>query len=279
MRGANPLTVASWLSLNALEATVQRDVLDLVSLSVQNLVEDSYPTGVDVIFCRNVLLYFCADTAEVVISRFHESLRPGGLLFLGYCDPRPPEGGPWSEERSGSVCYFRKGCHAEERRAPAPEVTARCASSEAQPAPTAAPQVEDPRPRLDDIMSIARGLCGQGASLEALRLLAVVHQESPFEVGPNVLAAMIAEEAGLFEEALDAARRAHFLAPDEPICQYLFGVCLDRLGETRRTELCLAQARSALDRMVDLRLPLPHGEGLTGAQLRRMIDARLNDSP
>jgi chemotaxis protein methyltransferase CheR len=38
---------------------------------------------VDVIFCRNVLIYFNATSAGTVLAHFHRSLLPGGYLFLG----------------------------------------------------------------------------------------------------------------------------------------------------------------------------------------------------
>lgn len=37
----------------------------------------------DVIFCRNVLIYFSADLKKDILKRMHASLKPGGYLFLG----------------------------------------------------------------------------------------------------------------------------------------------------------------------------------------------------
>jgi chemotaxis protein methyltransferase CheR len=41
------------------------------------------PGGFDVIFCRNVIMYFTPDRARRVIERFARALAPGGYLFLG----------------------------------------------------------------------------------------------------------------------------------------------------------------------------------------------------
>lgn len=39
--------------------------------------------GLDVVFCRNVLIYFNTDSAQQVLGQIRDSLAPGGWLFLG----------------------------------------------------------------------------------------------------------------------------------------------------------------------------------------------------
>ncbi len=54
-----------------------------------NLMDDHYgliKNDYDMIFCRNVLIYFNKATQEAVIRKFCSLLRPGGLLFLGHSE-------------------------------------------------------------------------------------------------------------------------------------------------------------------------------------------------
>jgi len=54
-----------------------------------NLMDDSFgvlKNEFDVIFCRNVLIYFDKPTQEKVIRKFIQHLKPGGLLFLGHSE-------------------------------------------------------------------------------------------------------------------------------------------------------------------------------------------------
>ncbi|MEJ1237166.1 CheR family methyltransferase [Chryseolinea sp. T2] len=54
-----------------------------------NFMDDEFgllKSDLDVIFCRNVLIYFDKATQETVIKKFCSHLRPGGLLFLGHSE-------------------------------------------------------------------------------------------------------------------------------------------------------------------------------------------------
>jgi chemotaxis protein methyltransferase CheR len=48
-----------------------------------NLLADPYESGFDLIVCRNVVIYFTAEVKERLHRRFHDALRPGGVLFTG----------------------------------------------------------------------------------------------------------------------------------------------------------------------------------------------------
>jgi chemotaxis protein methyltransferase CheR len=37
----------------------------------------------DIVFCRNVLIYFSGDVKKDILTRIHGTLKPGGYLFLG----------------------------------------------------------------------------------------------------------------------------------------------------------------------------------------------------
>lgn len=59
-----------------------------VSFGRLNLMNDHYKIGnpVDIIFCRNVLIYFDKPTQYKVVTRLCEQLRPGGYLLLGHSE-------------------------------------------------------------------------------------------------------------------------------------------------------------------------------------------------
>jgi len=55
-----------------------------VEFRTQNLLDTYAALGkFDIVFCRNVLIYFSADVKKDILRRIHATLKPGGYLFLG----------------------------------------------------------------------------------------------------------------------------------------------------------------------------------------------------
>lgn len=59
----------------------------------------------DIIFCRNVLIYFDKNTQERVINKFCSHLKPGGLLFLGHSESIIGMNLPLKQVRPTVYCY------------------------------------------------------------------------------------------------------------------------------------------------------------------------------
>jgi chemotaxis protein methyltransferase CheR len=67
---------------------VRPELQAMVRFSPCNLQGDNWPAGelFDVIFCRNVMIYFSRESQRKVLERFIRVLRPGGLLFVGHSE-------------------------------------------------------------------------------------------------------------------------------------------------------------------------------------------------
>jgi two-component system CheB/CheR fusion protein len=62
---------------------VSREIRDLCMFSLHNLIADPPFSRLDLVSCRNLLIYLEGDLQKKVIALFHYALRPGGFLFLG----------------------------------------------------------------------------------------------------------------------------------------------------------------------------------------------------
>jgi len=66
---------------------VRPEVKKMVEFKRLNLLEPfPFKTLFDVIFCRNVMIYFDRPTKENLITRFSQALVPGGYLFIGHSE-------------------------------------------------------------------------------------------------------------------------------------------------------------------------------------------------
>ena len=69
------------------EFRVQQRLRSLISFNHLNLLKEWPISGTfDVVFCRNVIIYFDNPTKERLLARLRDVLRPGGLLFLGHSE-------------------------------------------------------------------------------------------------------------------------------------------------------------------------------------------------
>lgn len=62
---------------------IDNSVKKCVQFKQHNLLKDTYPTGYDLILCRNVLIYFTEEAKDAVFRKFNSSLKNEGILFIG----------------------------------------------------------------------------------------------------------------------------------------------------------------------------------------------------
>ena len=70
------------------EVRIIPDLRRRVIFKHHNLMDEPYPVPqkMDVVFCRNLLIYFDRATQRKVLSRLCRCLKPGGYLFLGHSE-------------------------------------------------------------------------------------------------------------------------------------------------------------------------------------------------
>jgi two-component system CheB/CheR fusion protein len=77
--------LARYFTHDPLRATyrIQKYIRDLLVFSEQDVIKDPPFSRLDLITCRNLLIYLNADLQRKLIPLFHYALAPGGALFLG----------------------------------------------------------------------------------------------------------------------------------------------------------------------------------------------------
>jgi chemotaxis protein methyltransferase CheR len=94
----------------------------MVSFAQLNLVEDVYPsstnntTGIDVVFCRNVLIYFTAQRIRHILTQLHQTLNEGGWLIVSPVETAFAMDSPFTAVQFSGATLFRKGPERTENR-------------------------------------------------------------------------------------------------------------------------------------------------------------------
>jgi chemotaxis protein methyltransferase CheR len=73
---------------NAGMIRIKPDLQKFIQFMIVNLIHDSWSfrDTFDIVFCRNVMIYFDAPTQRKVLERIHRVMMPGGLLFVGHAE-------------------------------------------------------------------------------------------------------------------------------------------------------------------------------------------------
>ncbi|MFW5769995.1 MAG: CheR family methyltransferase [Bacteroidota bacterium] len=66
--------------------TVNENLKNLVSFSYLNLFKSKFPDDLDIIFCRNVMIYFDRPHQKELVGNFYQVLNPDGYLFIGHSE-------------------------------------------------------------------------------------------------------------------------------------------------------------------------------------------------
>ncbi len=82
---------------------IKNEIRDMIIFAPQNIINDPPFTRLDILSCRNLLIYFSADTQEKLLPLFHYALNAHGLLLLG------------SAESTGNFAHLFTPLHAKSR--------------------------------------------------------------------------------------------------------------------------------------------------------------------
>ena len=91
-RGIYPESIAADVSQERLKTfflskdssySIKKQIREMVVFATQNIIKDAPFSKLDLVCCRNVLIYMDTVLQKKVLPLFHYTLKPGGYLFLG----------------------------------------------------------------------------------------------------------------------------------------------------------------------------------------------------
>ena len=269
---------------------IRDEIRRMVRFGCHNLLEGGPPScvgeagGFDLVFCRNVLIYFAPEQATRIIASLERTLVPGGCLVLGPSDPTP---GPSSTMDAllgqDAVVYIRRtspscqvwedaaACAKESRDQPH-TVPRGCASATAAPADKTELSAVDGDWRA--CCRLARGSAGRGRFEEAAAHCQAAISRAQLEPEPYYLLATLYEAQGEEHKALAAFRQAVYLDRDFAPAYLGMAAIYRRGGRSQLAQRELARAQRSLARRAPDEVVLAD-EGLTAGRLREAVGRAL----
>lgn len=267
----------------------------MVTFAPLNLAKDSFPAlmtntnAMDLLICRNVLMYFTSDMQQAVVTRLRESLATGGWLIVSPAEASTELFRPLAPVNLPGVIFYRKTQDAFMDFPPNLQIETVVPESQSplcltdQPdnsgfdqTPTTVP-VEEKIQRLPDRatdLQSVRVLADQGHLEQARRLCEAVLAQDRLNPEVSLLHAAICQEQGDIHAAIEAIRQAIYLAPDSAAAHFMLGCLLLRQGDRQRGRRSL-EAVEALLRSVSPDETVPGSDGLTAGRLLETAQAYL----
>ena len=268
-----------------------------VTFTHLNLADDAYPSllnnsnAMDVILCRNVLMYFTAERAKQVAANFRRSLVDGGWLIVSPTETSNVLFSPLAAVQFPRAVLYRKADSAAPRPAaigyqsPAPPILLPPEPLAPQAEPreetvaveSSAASVQTP----DDpgeLARAARACADEGRLGEAIGRCEKAIAADKLNPAHYYLLATVLHEQGQVDAAAQSLTRALYLDADFVLPHFALGNL--RLAQGRRPEAerhftnALAVLRARAKEEV-----LPESEGLTAGRLAEIIASVLASQP
>lgn len=108
-RGLSPELRQRYMAAEQGEYVVQEKIRQMVEFRTVNLQEPFTHVGAfDIIFCRNILIYFSESAKQQILRQMLQMLSPGGVLMLGSAENMYGLDLGYVSETYGSTVYYRK---------------------------------------------------------------------------------------------------------------------------------------------------------------------------
>jgi chemotaxis protein methyltransferase CheR len=284
------------------------EIRKMVTFAHMNLLDDSARPSVDpaplfdVIFCRNVLMYFTPHAIARVVARFHQWLAPGGWLIVGVTETSQhlfpefepihlrnttlyrksarstPDGRVLLTTHKDAICDENAILNRTKpltlpNAAPVNPHISRARTTVPNPKPPVAHSIH-PLPRkpgnVDSILMLARQKAGEADLHSALALCEQALRADRMIVAGHYLHALILQELGLLAEATRALHQSIYLEPEFVLGHFALGNLALQAGRCKESRkhfenvlLLLAHYRPE-----DI---VPHSEGLPAGRLREIV--------
>lgn len=249
-----------------------------LSFQAHNLVSDSFPPSgsgfFDIIFCRNVMIYFDRKTMSEILERFERCMNEGAWLLLGYAEISSDQYKPFVAVPVSSGIIFQK--KKAEAVPPAAPLDFKILNFEIpSSAPSVAPSPPSSEPStatesLEVTYHKCQELAAAGEYAAAIQMIDRMIQHDPFATKAHYLRGLAFSQLGKYPDAEQALRKAVYLDRNFILAHYHLALVYQQLGQVEKLKRHLNNAL-ALAQSLNDSTPLPSGDGMIVSQIKEAI--------
>jgi chemotaxis protein methyltransferase CheR len=267
-----------------------------VSFQYHNLVEHPYPSivhgiaALDLILCRNVMIYFDWAAIAHILDRFHECLVDGGWLAVGHAESNTEVFRRYQTVNvPGATLYQKNGkgpsAISHVPSAPPDQIRWQATADVQQPwSPPVLPAISDaPGPRVGQPrvtpqlseLALIRRLADEGGWSDAAQRCENLLEHDRLNPVAHFYRALIMEQTSRRADAEQSFRRALYLDRGFVLAHYHLALLLDRSGRRESAIQSLRNVETLLARM-DTNAEIGDADGLTVDDLSGLVDMHLD---
>ncbi len=252
-----------------------------------NLASDDYPSftngtmEMDVILCRNVLIYFDNATTAATIGRFRQALRPQGWLVLGHSETAHVPQQDFIPQNFEKAVLYQKRQLPEPPRPSTAVAETMALSQPPHHSQSTAPPAASPRDgaaSVPDPLLQARQATDREQWQEALRYLAQAEQHHRLSPEVHYLRGVIALKQNDELTAMESMRRAIYCDGNCVLAHFTLGEVYEKQGKYRKAAYEWALAGTLLERLPP-EAAVPYNDELTVETLSQLVQSRLANLP
>jgi chemotaxis protein methyltransferase CheR len=241
-------TQRRWFRNAGREFELDESIRAAVTFHETNLAQDHatlwVPDTYDMIFCRNVSMYFAAEAAQALVARITRSLAPGGHLFLGHAETLRGLSDEYHLCHTHGTFYYQRKSAQNREPARKYEAQREWQASSAQPAAAPAPAAAEPWTKtwLETVQHASdriQALTQQPTAASALR--GGLNRGSAADVGAQLQLALELLKQERFADALELLGRLPAASERDPEVLLLRAALLTHSGDLSAAEQASAR--------------------------------------